>query len=86
MRQGISNATARTSIANATDGIAIPNEKHLAQPETELPPPYFAYVWRIRRPASRQVAYIWHPIPQKPSIAVGIPPSILGKSLLGCHI
>lgn len=37
MRQGISNATARTSIANATDGIAIPNEKHLAQPETALP-------------------------------------------------
>lgn len=30
MRQGTSNATSRTSIATATDGIGIPNEKHLA--------------------------------------------------------
>lgn len=84
MHQGTSNATARTSIATATDGIGIPNEKHLAQAKTTLPP-HFACVWQIRRPALRQVAYIWHPIPENPSIAVGIPPSLPGKSLLGCH-
>ena len=37
MHQGTSNATARTSIATATDGIGIPNEKHLAQAKTTLP-------------------------------------------------